>query len=862
MMLDGIMEVSMLKYVYRAIILIAIFVGALFYFSKDIKEVVFNVNNTITMEDATLPLVTLKTDDRVMNMLHGYSSNIAANKIREAVTPLGADQTFEVLFKNGYYKVKKLNYEVREFAGNKLIENSSVSVFENSDDYKSAKIKLNASLEQEKDYAVKITLITSKSEKIYYYNRIKVSQQARVKDDIDFVMNFHKAILNKKTAESMQLYLGTPTNLDKKPNLANVSMDTSDLDTISWGNMKPTVITKVVPTVKEIYEQMALIELDYYIEAKVNGNIERYRVTEFFRIRYGTDRMHLYNYERHMESIFDINMADAAKSQLKLGITSNTQIPYMPSVDHNKLAFVRDGALWLYDLNKNEVTRIFSFEQKKSDYIRDLYNQHDIRILDMDAEGNIDFLVYGYMNRGQYEGHVGILLYRFVKAENRIEELVYVPVEEPYQSLKENIGDLTYVSTNAVFYFNIYNSIYAYDMITQNLSVIASDVDKNQVVILPGSKVAAWQDNADLKKSTKVNIMDLDTDKIQTITAPDGYNIRLLDKIDTNIVYGFVKNNSIVSLVDGSIVAPISTVEIATANKKILKTYNKPNYFITGVSVKDNILELHRIKKTGEGGSSYEAASSDYIMNQIKSENPLVGVVSRASDKDFTEYFMKLPKGFEMVTKPKVLTTVNTVISQDPTLRLPELEQKHTYYYPYVTGGIAGAFENASDAITVARNKVGVVMSNRNQLVWMRGVQAIVGEHTITGLDSMSWQVGSDQTVQKCIKLMLQHQGTDASLDKLNIQGSSAYQVLKDNSSYTPIRLTGTSLEDTLYYIAMNRPIIGMKDSSHAVLIYGYDQQNIKVIDPSTNSVRKIGLNDARQMFESAGNVFISYLEQ
>ena len=153
-------------------------------------------------------------------------------------------------------------------------------------------------------------------------------------------------------------------------------------------------------------------------------------------------------------------------------------------------------------------------------------------------------------------------------------------------------------------------------------------------------------------------------------------------------------------------------------------------------------------------------------------------------------------------------------------------------------------------------------MSNRNQLVWMRGVQAIVGEHTITGLDSMSWQVGSDQTVQKCIKLMLQHQGTDASLEKLNIQGSSAYQVLKDNSSYTPIRLTGTSLEDTLYYIAMNRPIIGMKDSSHAVLIYGYDQQNIKVIDPSTNSVRKIGLNDARQMVESAGNVFISYLEQ
>lgn len=852
-----------MKYIYRGIILIAIFVGALYYFSKDIKEVVFSVDNTTTMEDATFPLVTIKTNDKEMNMLHGYSSNMSANKIREAVTPLGADQIFEVLFQNEKLKVKKLNYEVRDFASNKLIESASVSVFEDSGDYKSAKIKLNASLTKGKEYAVKIALINSKSQKLYYYHRVKVYEDAHVKDNIDFVMKFHEAMMNKKTAQSMSLYLSNPTKIDKNPSLSFVSMDTSDFDMISWGTLKPKVISKVVPTVKEIYESMASIELNYFIEAKVGGKTECFRVTEFFRVHYDTDRMHLYNYERYMESVFDINAADISKSQLKLGVTSNTQITYMAGVDNSKLSFVRDGSLWLYDFIENEVTKIFSFQQKKSDYIRDLYDQHDIRIIDMDAEGNINFMVYGYMNRGQYEGHVGILLYRFVKAENRIVECVYIPVEEPYQKLKENIGDLSYINLNKIFYFNIYNTIYSYDMITSKLTEIATNVDQKQVVILPGGNCVAWQENPDLKASKKITIMNLDTEKKEQITAPDGYNIRLLDKIDTNIVYGFIKSNYIVSLIDGSIIAPISTVEIASSDKKVLKTYKKSDYYVTGVSVKDNILELRRIKSVGgEGSNTYESAPSDFIMNQVKTGTSLIGVSANAQKGGITEYYMTLPKGFKMEKQPKIITTVNTVINQDPTLRLTQVEQKHMYFYPYVTGGIQGAYENASDAIEKARDKVGVVLNTNNQLIWERGVQAFVGERTLSSFESMNYSSSSNNTIETCIKLMLEYQGINLSQSELNLQQSSAYELLQTNSKYSPVRLTGTSLMDALYFVSMNRPIMAMKDSTHAVIIYGYDLLNIRVLDPTKNSVMKIGMNDAKQMFESAGNVFVSYLEQ
>jgi uncharacterized protein YvpB len=52
---------------------------------------------------------------------------------------------------------------------------------------------------------------------------------------------------------------------------------------------------------------------------------------------------------------------------------------------------------------------------------------------------------------------------------------------------------------------------------------------------------------------------------------------------------------------------------------------------------------------------------------------------------------------------------------------------------------------------------------------------------------------------------------------------------------------------------------MAMKGSNQGVLIIGYDNYNITVIDPSLGKTMKIGLNDSMAMFEAAGNVFICY---
>ena len=137
----------MLKQIYRIIILIAIFIASLYYFSKDIRKLVFNIDNTTKMEEATFPLVRLRTEC-IINLLHGYASNLDTHTGITYTNRTGG--SFEVLIQESDYEIKKLNYEVREFIGNELIEKGSVSVFDEENEFKTAKLHLSPDLQKER----------------------------------------------------------------------------------------------------------------------------------------------------------------------------------------------------------------------------------------------------------------------------------------------------------------------------------------------------------------------------------------------------------------------------------------------------------------------------------------------------------------------------------------------------------------------------------------------------------------------------------------------------------------------------------------------------------------------------------------
>ncbi|MDD4112560.1 MAG: hypothetical protein PHC56_05960, partial [Herbinix sp.] len=462
------------------------------------------------------------------------------------------------------------------------------------------------------------------------------------------------------------------------------------------------------------------------------------------------------------------------------------------------------------------------------------------------------------------------VMYEYNRSEGRIEEKVYIPLDEPYQTLKENIGEFAYVNSLDIFYFHIYNSIYSYNLITRQITELANNTSKDDIEAFYDEGYVAWQESSDPWDANSIKIMDIETGDIQMINADRGFKIQLLDKIDSNLIFGYVHEDDITVLIDGTTIVPMSRVEIATTEREILKSYDKPDYYITEIEVKDNTIVLYRTSKQNiDGRIVFQPIDNDYIMNRSVENTPYLNAISRITEDSLTEYYLSLPSGFDMKKVPDRLYTVNTVISEDPTLRLQKnrhylvhdekISSNRNLYYTYILGELEGSYSEVADAIAVADSGVGVALSSLYKPVWERGAKA--NRNVISQFEGMNLST-SQNTLESCIKLIGRYIGENIDDETFDLKSISVYEILISHLSLEPISLTGTTLDQALYYVSNERPVIAMTGYNDAVLIYGYDAYNIFMIDPKQGKTIKMGIQDSTQLFEKAGNVFISYLSQ
>lgn len=838
------------KRVYKIIVLTAVFITALIFMSQNIKEEEINLNSSVQMKEATFPLVYLETEGYKLNLLHGYSGNIDANVIRESIFPIGNDKTVLVKIKENESIVKKIKYELRELKNNKQVDTGSINALDLIEEGKSAKIKIESNLEVGKEYAMKITIVTDDSKKINYYTRIKYYEtDYYLSQKMDFINYFHKNSLDKKKAESLAKYLETDGTEDES-SFAKVTIHSS-FDMFSWGNLKPKVITEVIPTLKEFNVETTSVQLSYFVSIKTDSGDEVYSVKEFYRIRYTSDRIYLLNYERTMESLFDINKASLAQGEFKIGITNDTDMNIKTSGENGKVAFVRNGELWYYSLAENEAVRVFSFMSDKEDYIRDGYDQHNVRILNMDDSGNIDFTVYGYMNRGDYEGKVALILYHFYAESKQIEEMVCIPLETSYQVLKEEIEGFSYASHKGVFYFTINNTIYAYDLTARTVKTIVSNITESNFAAMPGRHNVAWLDGKKALEADTMIIYDLEREKKIKVKAPKGEIIKILGSLNDYVLYGYVKKSDIKEMTDGSVVVPAYKVEIADNTGEVIKQYKEKGIYITDAHIKNAVAHLTRVKKAG---NSYKQISNDSLMNQGKVENNIIDLETRVTELTKTEWYLFMPEGFAMKEIPKVYNTDNAVLKQDTTLHLDTAKMIGEKYYVQAYGSIIASTENVSEAIAIADENVGTVISNQYELIWERS-----GKYNHKMLDQIEEikVTESIDSIGACLSMLLQLNHISINPEKLSGKTESIYNLLKKYKEH-PINLKGCSLEEVLYFVSGGRPVIAMKDNTHAVLIIGYDETSVTILDPQLGK-KKLSLTAGGELFEKAGNVFLSY---
>ncbi len=841
-----------MKRVYQIIYLAIVFFGAVFFFGSRMGETLFaGGRETVLPGNASFPTVSVLTCGEELNCLYGYSSNLDAVLNREDMIPIGADGIFELKIKEYDTDVRRLKYEVLDVSSEAEVDSGTINAFEKQDGCKVARIKLKTDLKDKTEYAVKATLISNSGKRMYYYFRLKQYDTPHLTEKLEFIRSFGEnarstnAADNEKIIPYLETKTGTVTDSFHYVNIYD------SYKTVAWGTLAPELLTEPVISVTEFYDEIMTAVVRYCVSIDAGYGAESYFVEEFFRIRYLGDVIHLLNFERYTESVFDAANASLSQSDLKLGITSAEDVELYPNSDHTVVAFLRNGSLYSFSMVDNTITTVFSGMQDSTERMLGQQKLYGIRVLKVKDSGDITFLVSGYMNRGVYEGRVGLFVYRYYEEEKQLEELIYVPVNTTYQILKEELGDFAYLSDYDVFYFMVNHSIYEYNMVTDELKELAVDVRENGYVYSVNERYLAYQeyDHTDF-----VTILYPESGERITVRAEEGEYIRLLGKSEDNLVYGYGKIEDLYVNEDGRTTYAMDKVQIRSVEGELRKEYQKEGYYVEDAEVSGNVIRLMRLVKTEDG--RYEEAPEDHILNLEKTETEKIVITKRVTEQMLTEYYISFPQAFVMEELPAQATALYTVVEKDTTLRVNELDRDEEAYYTYYYGLIDGIYEQAGEAIPVADEKVGTVMNGDGKIVWERGVKANTASvQNLTGVKAE----GDRSSLQAAVQMMLSFKGVSA-IPSPEEMTQPLQRILREATGADAVVLTGATLDEVLYFVWKGQPVLAMTQPGTAVVITGYNTKEVTWYSPEQG--RSITMEKARAeaLFEDGGGIFISYI--
>ena len=499
----------MKKILTKAGILFVVFLLGVMVFSSFMNKK--TTDNKMDLEKATLPVLSMKIGDQKVNRMYGHAQEMQVDFMRDSLTPLGTDKELTVSIDPKGHKIENLIYEVRTSDGSKVIENDKIKNFnEEEDGEKTVSFSLQKSILMNQEYSLILTLNTEEGE-WYYYTRILQRSGLRTENYIDFAQSFSNKTFNKENLGDLKVYLESDNSVSNN-SFANVNIHSS-ADLVTWGSLEPSVMQTGIPTIKDINETTGSVSLTYFITAEDDeGNQEYYQVDEFYRMRYDGSRIRLLDFERSAKEIFTGNAASVASGKINLGITSKN-VQYVTSQTGEIIAFAQQGDLWSYNTSVNKLTQIFSFRQfddiEEPDE-RNAISLHDFKIIRVEENGDMDFVVYGYMNRGENEGYTGVAVYHYYNDENMLEEKIFLPSTKSYEFMEQDVQVLSYVSTDNLFYLMLQGKLYKIHMTEGNYEILKEGIENNCFLVSNSNKHVAWMEEMDPYASSNIVLMDLE----------------------------------------------------------------------------------------------------------------------------------------------------------------------------------------------------------------------------------------------------------------------------------------------------------------------------------------------------------------
>lgn len=839
--------------IFRILSFIVTFVVALIVISAIMNS--GNADLSVEQSKSDLPVVYTNVEGYYVNQMQGYLSPQKANCIRENLTPLPENRKLYIRINTFGTEVKKISYEVRSVDAQRLIEETQIYDYIDEGDIITADFDIKDLIDHNSEYLLITNLELSGGREVSYYTRIVWFDEMNASSMIKFVSDFHKKTFNKENAKDLTTYLESNSEGDNT-NYGKVNINSS-FHQVSWGDLEIKDVSDEEINLVEMDATTATIMISSNVTTKANLGVEKYRVEEYFRIRSGSERTYLLDYERTMDQYFDPSDVSFEGDAISLGITSG-DVLVSENTDGSIVMYYINNALYSYNTISGALSRVFSYYDEDNFDVRTTCRKSGVKIIDIDENGNALFLVYGYAPRGRHEGSMGISAYYYDIAMNTIEERVYVPYNKSYAMLKSSMDRIAYVSRKNDLFLYLDEAIYKVNLDSHDKDIVIEALDDESFEVSKTNQIIAWQKSDNLKTIFQ---MDLNSGNVKEITDENGDYLRLFGFIGEDLVYGTYDECRYVTTDRGTV--PVSKkLIIQDKNENELKCYDQENIYITEAEISDKNIRISRLRLLMDT-NIFKEISEDQITYNLEGDankNKLVIAPTKDYEKvtQITLANGNPGKAINLMTPNEMLFEVNNSVELE---ELPILDSRYYVYYKTL---IYGIYKSPEPAINQASELAGAAVKDNAEYIWIRG-----NRKTKTQLKGITEYLANEEiedarikTLSACVKSIFDFEGKSPKDDYLIDNINDLKNTISSTIDADVLELNGCDLNTILYYTDKGIPVIADTGDLGYLLIIGYDEKNIIVMDPLDGTIKKKGLKDSTAEFEANGNRYITYIKK
>ncbi len=798
--------------VYRAIALFLIFIAAIsayLYFGRQGEKTPERVFSEL--KTRKIPGVWIHTMGRQMNYMRPYTTIPGINVTYDTLTLLPADRKLILTVEPSSSEIKSISYEVRTADLADLIERTDITDYSVGEENISLTLPLQNLLKEGQEYRLDLCISFGDETKAHYYSKIMFGNEELAKSMVDLATAFSEKNFDYESARENTTYLESDSTGDNS-SLAKVNLKSS-YDMLTYNRLKLNVVGEKDVRLTGFDGHMGTISIRFTAQRDLGNNqSEWYDIFESFTLRQGPERLYMMDYTRTMNEWFR-GENSLEKDRIVLGIAEPERTSSKSSPSLRFEAFVANRDLFLLDTSEGVLKNIFTFRSESSRGMASNDYKYDVKILRVEDNGDIMFMVFGHMIGGEHEGELGISVNRFRFSENAVSEQTFIPISTTYEEIKQGVDTLTHLSKDHILYLKIEDSVFGIDVNTNDYVTIAGELKDHQMGVSQSKTNFAWQGTKDEQGSEILYHMDLETGEKNQISAPVNELLR---------VEGFVGEDMIISAVDRNEIwlnnnkvmrVPAKAIRIIDGDQNIIKEYDRSPDYLNNIYIEEDRIHMDLLMKSGE--SAFSTVGKDTIVSTVGEEansGDFVGYF--ATEEKARVYYVQIQNPLQQIKKTESTNRIS--YEQSATINIA-VSQSGKKYTAIGQGKLLGNFDDIRDAVNTAYESMGLVVLN-GKVLYLR----------------------ADTSSARNLKL------SDYDIPKM----------MEDRENDKLLDLRGITLKQALYYVSNYMPVLTFSDAGTPLIIYAYDRTHITVYDVMSDQSIKLDMENAILMFEKSYNDF------